>query len=198
MDEKDQSKELNSKHNLTVVIVYQFSSSVTFSVVIYKTNPEILFLMNLEINFMKQLFFLLFIFTSLIYSCSSETTENVLSPEGPTEKVLFEDMKKHINESSNQTVELVKVEITQSNYEKAFKDEVYKFQFTGTFKVQEDCYLDWNTSGGSEIPSFSPILEKPDPSLGLTMKFFEKGKSYTYKGFTTYLKKEGKWKVLSM
>ena len=130
--------------------------------------------------------------------CNSEPINEVLTPEGPTEKVLFEDVKKHINESSNQTVELVKVEITQSNYEKAFKDEVYKFQFTGTFKVQEDCYLEWNTRGGSEIPGFVPQFDKPDSNLGLNLKFFEKGKSYTYKGFTTYLKKEGKWKVLSM
>ncbi|MEN9440422.1 MAG: hypothetical protein RLZ33_498 [Bacteroidota bacterium] len=147
---------------------------------------------------MKQFIFLLFALSTVMMGCNSEQTNEVLTPEGPTEKILFEDVKKHINESSNQMINLVKLEITETNYEKAFKDEVYKFHFTGTFTVQEDCYLDWNTSGGSEIPSFSPIIEKPDPSLGLNVKFFEKGKKHSYNGSTTYIKKAGKWTVLAM
>lgn len=147
---------------------------------------------------MKQIIFLLFALSTVMMGCTSEQTNEVLTPQGPSEKILFEDVKKHINESSNQTINLVKLEIVEANYEKAFKDELYKFQFKGTFTVQEDCYLDWNKSGGSEIPSFTPILEKPDPSLGLNVKFFEKGKKHSYKGSTTYMKKAGKWVVLSM
>lgn len=116
------------------------------------------------------------------------------SKGGPSEEDLFKDTKEFIENTSNKTIELTKIEVEEKNYETVLNDEVLNYDFTGTITFKNDCYLEWN----DDKPVFVPEFEKPIAFNSLNYKYHKKGDTIKYKGHTTYIKKKDSWRVLSM